>query len=166
MQAITHQIQTGQPLKDIEDVVVPHLGEMTSKLHLVLATTAYHNIERGSLYTLARWTLEKSLWEDLINQKLTPDEKLCLLQLAIRESDKIQGNLQGYLASLEKSGKGNVSDIETAVDKPDRALSRAEDLSSRELDGTSAVGRELARRILDRAGKASEKLVEKAISNS
>lgn len=166
LQALAHQVQTGQPLKDIEGIVVPHLGEMASKIHLFLNALAYHNMfERGALLSLARWTLEKSLWEDLINQRLSPVEKLALLQLAIKESDKIQSNLGEYQVNLEKGGKGTAADIESAVEKPDRALHKTEDPGAKDLEGTSPVGRELARRIMGRAGKASEQIVADALKN-
>lgn len=162
-QAITHLFQSAKPIKDIEDIVLPHLSEMSSKIHLVRSTNAYHQIERGALYNLVRWTLEKLLWEDLINNKLTPAEKLCLLQLAIKEADKIQDFLGGYQHDLEKGGKGSSADVEAAREKSDRALTKIEDPTSKDLDGTSAVGRELARRVLERAGKAAEALVTETL---
>ena len=161
LQALAHQVQTGQPLKDIENVVVPHLGEMSAKIHLFLNAMAYHNMfERGSLLSLARWTLEKSLWEDLIQQKLSPIEKLALLQLAIKEMDKVQDNIGDFQGTLDKGGKGTASDIESATQRSDKTLQKIADPAAKLLDGTSATGRELARRILHQAGQNAEKIVE------
>ncbi|MGV0949070.1 MAG: hypothetical protein ACOYB3_00050 [Azonexus sp.] len=164
LQAITHQVQTGKPIKDIENVMVGHLGEMTSKIHLYRNAMAYHTMfERSALLSLARWTLEKSLWEDLINQRLTPVEKLALLNLSIKENDKIQDTLGSFQEQLENDGKGNTADIETATEKVDRPLKKVEDPTIKDLVGTSPVGRELARRLLSKAGKASEHIVADAL---
>lgn len=164
LQALSHQVQTGQPLKSIEDIVVPHLGEMSSKIHLFLNAMAYHNMfERGSLLAMARWTLEKSLWDDLLQQKLDPTEKLALLQLAIREMDKVTSNLAQFQEGLETGGKGTTSDIETATEKVDRPLSKIEDPTAKALEGTSAVGREIARRLMKGAGDAATKIVNEAL---
>ena len=167
MQALAHQVQTGQPISQIEDIVVPHLGEMSSKIHLWRNALAYHDMfERGALITLARWTLEKSLWDDLINNRLSPTEKLALLNLAVKESDKIASGLGDYQKNLESGGKGTVADIAMAAEKVDRQSSKVEDPTSKDLEGTSAVGRELARRMLNRAGKASEKIIDEALGET
>lgn len=163
LNAVMHQFQHGQPLKAIEDIVIQHLGEMASKIHLVRNVTAYHDMERRALYAHVCSVLEDALWDDLINQRLTPSEKLALLQLAIRENDKIDGRLGNFGHDLEKSGKGTGQDIESAVEKPDRILHKVEDPNAKELEGTSPIGRELARRLMDRAGKSSEKIVQEAL---
>lgn len=164
IQALGHQVQHGQPLKDIEDIVVPQLGEMSSKIHLFLNALAYHNMfERGSMLSLARWTLEKSLWEDLIGQKLSPVEKLALLQLAIKEMDKVTTNLGAFQHSLEGGGKGTANDIESASQRADRTLVKIVDPNAKDLVGTTPIGRELARRMADKAAKAGEKLVAESM---
>lgn len=163
LQSIVHQMQHGQPLKAIEDIVVPQLGEMASKIHLIRNVSAYHDIERRALYAEVCWMLEKALWKHLVNQELTPAEKLALLELSIKENDKINGRLADFAKDLEKSGKGNTADVESAREKVDRVLTKVEDPTAKDLQGTSSVGRELARRVLDRAGKAAEALVEEAL---
>lgn len=164
MQALSHQVQHGLPIKELEGIMVPHLGEMSSKIHLWRNAVAYHTMfERGALYALARWTLEKSLWDDLINQRLSPVEKLALLQLAIKEMDKVGDTLGEYQETLESGGKGTAADIESATEKSDRPLSKTEDPSAKDLEGTSPVGRELARRLMSKAEKAANKLVEDAL---
>lgn len=162
LQSLTHLIQHGKPLKTIEDIIIPHLGESPSKRQLFRNAMRYHNVfERGSLLALARWTLEKSLWEDLINQRLSPVEKLALLQLAIKEMDKVQDGLDND--DDEDTSKGSAADIEAAAERSDRPLTKTVDPTSKDLEGTSPVGRELARRLVDRAGKAAEKLVEETL---
>lgn len=166
LQAIAYQIQTGKPIKDIEGVVIPHLGEMSSKIHLWRSASAYHNMfERGALYAQARWTLEKSLWDDLMNSKLSPGEKLELLTLSIKENDKIQAGLGSYQAGLEDVGRGTTADIEGAAERADRTLIKVDDPTKKHLDGTSSTGRELARRILDSAGKNADKIVAEALKS-
>lgn len=164
VQSISHQIQTGQPLKLLEAETEKFLGEFTAKSHIWKTALAYHDIfERGALYVQARWILEKNLWEDLVNSRLSPAEKLALLQLCIKESDKIKEGASKTQDDMESAGKGTTGDISSTTERADRTLDKTTDPTVKHLDGTSPVGRELARRLLDTAGKNAEKIVADAI---
>lgn len=165
IQSISLQIQTGQPLKTLEVSTEKFLGEITAKTHIWQTALAYHDIfERGALHVQARWFLEKSLWEDLVNNRLTPPEKLALLQLCVRETDKIKEGAARFQGSLESSGKGSAGDIAVSTERADRTLEKVDDPTVKHLAGTSSTGRELARRLLDTAGKNAEKIIADALA--
>lgn len=165
IQSISLQIQTGQPLKILEALTEKFLGEITAKTHIWQTALAYHDIfERGALYAQSRWYLEKSLYEDLVKNILTPAEKLALLQMCVRETDKIKEGAARFQGSLESSGKGSAGDIAVSTERADRTLEKVDDPTVKHLAGTSSTGRELARRLLDTAGKNAEKIVADALA--
>ena len=164
IQAIAINVAEAKPISEIDLSLVPHLGEMQSKLHLMLQAIQYHNaMERLAMYSLLRWTLEKGLWNDLLNDKLSPAEKLALLGMAIKETDKCEQSAAKSKESLEESGQGTGSDIQTTVEKVDRSVKVEDTAATKELEGTSAVGRELTRRLLDTAAKAANQKVKEAL---
>lgn len=167
IQAISHLIQTGQPLKSLEASTEKFLGEITAKTHIWQTALAYHDIfERGALYAQARWGLEKSLYDDLVNNRLTPQEKLALLQMCVRETDKIKEGAARYQGNMEDTGKGSAGDIAGSTERADRTLEKVDDPTVKHLAGTSSTGRELARRLLDTAGKNAEKIVADALAKT
>lgn len=167
VQAIAASVTQAQPVSRLDTTMLPHLGEMSAKIHLMLNALNYHNLfERGALYSLARWTLEKGLWQDLMSGNLAPVEKLALLQLATKEMDKVEARLGAYKENLETSGRGTTGDIQTTAERVDRSVTKEDNSELKELEGTSPVGREVTRRLLDKAAKALDKKVQEAIANS
>ena len=166
VQSIAELVIQAKPVSALDSTMLPHLGEISAKMHLMLNALNYHNLfERGAMYALARWTLEKSLWQDLMNNELSPVEKLSLLQLSIKEMDKVQANIGTYKDDLDSSGKGTSADIQSTSERVDRSVAKEDNTASKELEGTSAQGREVARRLLDKASKVLDKTVKEAIGN-
>lgn len=161
IQAISHSISNAEPVGKLDALMLPHLGEMASKAHLMLMALNYHNIvERVSLYSMARWTLEKGLWNDLIQGAMSPVEKLALLQLTIKEMDKAQVLATDYKETMESGGRGTTADVQATSEKMDRAVKKEDLAAVKELEGTTPVGREVVRRMLDKANTALQRMVQ------
>jgi hypothetical protein len=167
VQAIAEAVSQAKPVSELDSTMLPHLGEMSSKIHLMLNALNYHTMfERIKLHALVRWTLEKSLWQDLMNNQLSPVEKLALLQLSIKEMDKAESRITDAKDDLDSSGRGTMADIQSTAERVDRSVAKEDNTALKELEGTSAVGREIARRLLDKASKVLDKRVKEAISDA
>jgi hypothetical protein len=164
LQAVALQVRSGQPLKSIDGVLVPNLSDLQAKIQLLQNASIWHEaFERMPMLSLARWVLEKTLWDDLINGKLTPSEKLTMLVHAIKELEKNNNKLDEFQGNAEHGGKGASADVGATTTKADKTLVKVADPTLKDLEGTSPVGRELARRLISKAGLAAEKLVQDAL---
>jgi hypothetical protein len=152
---VVSHIQSGRSLKELEAELVPLLSEQQSKSSLLQATMYNHQMERVALHWSSRWDLERSLWEDLREQKLTPREKIALLTLSTREAKD----------AAEYINKANgaftpMTEVEPTIEKAGKhSASRALTDKKKEFEGTTPQGREIIRRFTFKAKQAADKLV-------
>jgi hypothetical protein len=148
-------IQSGRSLKELEAELVPLLSEQASKSNLLQATMYNHQMERVALHWSSRWDLERSLWEDLREQKLTPREKIALLKLSTVEAKDAADYIN------KASGQFTpMTEVEPTIEKAGKhSASKALAEKKKEFEGTTPQGREIIRRFTFKAKQAAEKLV-------
>ena len=148
-------IQSGRSLKELDAELVPLLSEQQSKSNILQATMYNHQMERVALHWSARWDLERSLWEDLRAQKLTPREKIALLELSTREAKEAAAYINDANADFKP-----MSEVEPTIEKAGKhSASKAAADKKKEFEGTTPQGREIIRRMTFKAKQAAEKLV-------
>lgn len=152
-------IQSGRSLKELDSELVPLLSEQQSKSNILQAMMYNHQMERVALHWSARWDLERSLWEDLRAQKLTPREKIALLELSTKEADKAAE----YINKANDEFKP-MSEVEPTIEKAGKhSASKAAADKKKEFEGTTPQGREIIRRMTFKAKQAADKMVEDAL---
>jgi hypothetical protein len=149
-------IQSGRSLKELDTELIPLLSEQASKSHILQATMYNHQMERVALHWSARWDLERSLWEDLRAQKLTPREKIALLELSTREAKEAAAYINNASAEFKP-----MTEVEPTIEKAGKhSASKAAAEKKKEFEGTTPQGREIIRRMTFKAKQAADKIVE------
>lgn len=152
-------IQSGRSLKELDSELIPLLSEQQSKSNILQATMYNHQMERVALHWSTRWDLERSLWEDLRAQKLTPREKIALLELSTREAKEAAAYINDANADFKP-----MSEVEPTIEKAGKhSASKAAAEKKKEFEGTTPQGREIIRRMTFKAKQAADKIVEEAL---
>ena len=155
-------IQSGRSLKELDAELIPLLSEQASKSHILQATMYNHQMERVALHWSARWDLERSLWEDLRAQKLTPREKIALLELSTREAKEAAAYINNASAEFKP-----MTEVEPTIEKAGKhSASKAAADKKKEFEGTTPQGREIIRRMTFKAKQAADKIVEAALKET
>ena len=153
-------IQSGRSIKELESDLVPLLSEQASKANILQAVMFNHQMERVVLYWDARWRMERDLWEDLREQKLTPREKLALLQLASKEAKEAAAYINATTGAFTP-----MTEVEPTIEKAGKhSSSAALAIKKKEFEGTTPQGREIIRRFTFKAKQAADKLINEALA--
>jgi len=158
---VVSRIQTGQPVKEMANLLAPILSEQQAKTNILQALMFNHQMERVVLHWDMRWQLERDLWEDLKQQKLTPAEKLTLLSLSCKEAEKAASYVDAHSPNFKPIT--DIAGILEQTAKPDMEHLRA-DIRA-DLIGTTPQGMEAIRRFTAKAKKRAEELVGAALKN-
>ena len=148
---VINSIQTQQPLADMQEELAPLLGELQAKVNVVEGVVAVHQLDRAPLWLALRHHLETQLLEDLVQRRLSPEDKIAVLKMAMVESDKIVDYLNKFANPLS-----NVSEI---IERADRNLHGDEmKRLQAEVAGTTQQGREGIRRLTNKARNVAKAL--------
>ena len=158
---VVSRIQAGQSFKEMETALAPVLNEQQAKTNLLQAVMFNHQMERVVLHWDMRWKLERDLWQDLAQQRLSSMEKLTLLGLVSKEAHNAAAYVNTHNPDFHP-----MTEVEPTLEQasaPALAKERAEIRA--DLEGTTPQGMEMLRRFTAKAKKRADELVDAVLRN-
>jgi hypothetical protein len=132
-------LSSGQGLDHLKPKITQLLSGQGEQSELVNNLLVAHDVTRLPGYLKARFTVEKYLFDCLGRNDLTPAEALAFLKLTKEEIDIITQRVRG--------GATSVRDVSALVDKADVLNRLSEQQLVDKFSKTTAVGREILRKV-------------------
>jgi hypothetical protein len=153
-------IQSGRSLRELEAKLIPLLSEQQAKTNILQAAMYNHQMERIALHWENRWILERDLWMDLREQKLTPREKLALLAFSTKEAKDAAAYINGANVEFRP-----MKEVEPTIEQAGKhSASKVISDKKKEFEGTTPQGREIIRRMTFKAKVAADQIVDKELA--